>query len=95
MALPDFPIPEVHFFMNGNPFCGSLKGMNYRILPVKKDEEKGIEEHLEAYVWYGMLCSALSERAAQADFPMDEQGLAAAVDWLRRQYEDYTAAAEK
>lgn len=95
MALADFPVPEILYFINGNAFCGSLKGMNYRIRPVKADEAQGVEAHLEVYVWYGMLCSDLSEKAAQADFANDADGLAAAVDWLREQYGIYSANQEK
>ncbi len=87
MALPDFPIPGILFFTSGNPFTGSYKGMNYRILPVKADEEKDVSAHLEAAVWDGMLCSELAEMRATADFSLDTDGLAALKDWLRQQYE--------
>ena len=85
MALPDFPIPGIHFFMSDNTFSGSLKGFNYFIRPVfVKDDEEGVA-HFEVCTWYGQLCRALSEVQAQADFPLDTDGLAALTDWLRQQ----------
>ena len=87
MALPDFPIPGILFFTSGNPFTGSHKGMNYRILPVKADEEKDISAHFEVSVWDGMLCSDLAEMRATAQFPLDTDGMAALKEWLKTQYE--------
>ena len=86
MALRDFPLPGIHFFVSGNPFTGSYRGLNYRVTPVKADVEKDIDSHLAVSVWYGMLCSDLSEMAAQADFSLDTDGLAAAEGWLQQQY---------
>ena len=87
MALEPFFMPGIQFFISGNPFTGSYCGLNYRIVPVKADVEKDIDSHLEAAVWYGMLCSQLSEMQAQAQFPLDTDGLAGVKDWLRTQYE--------
>lgn len=85
MALPDFPIPGIHFFMSDNSFCGSLKGFNYFIKPVfVKDGDEGTS-HFEVCTWYGMLCRALSEIRAQATFPLDTDGLEAVRGWLAEQ----------
>ncbi len=89
MALPDFPIPSIRFFVNKNLFTGSHKGMNYRLIPIKGDVEKNIESHLEVAVWYGMLCSEKSTMAAEANFPLDTDGLASAKDWIIAQYDVY------
>ena len=86
MALRDFPLPGIHFFISGNPFTGSFRGLNYRILPVKADAEKDIDSHFAVSVWTGMLCSSLSEVEAEATFPLDTDGLAAIELWLREQY---------
>lgn len=86
MALRDFPLPGIHFFISGNPFTGSFKGLNYKVIPVKADEEKDIDSHLTVSVWYGMLCSDLSEIQAVAEFPLDIDGLAQAEAWLAEQY---------
>ncbi len=90
MALPDFPIPVMSFFAGGNAFCGSHKGMNYRITPVKADAEKDIAAHFAVVIWYGMLCSEKSEMAATAAFPLDTDGLVAAREWLIAQYREYS-----
>lgn len=89
MALADFPLPGIQFFISNNPYSGSYKGLNYLVIPVKADVEKDIDSHLEVKVWYGMLCSDLSEMVATAEFPLDTDGLAATVAWLREQYAVY------
>ena len=89
MALADFPLPGIQFFISGNPYSGSHKGLNYIVTPIKADVEKDIDSHLEVKVWYGMLCSDLAEMVARADFPLDTDGIAAAVAWLREQYGVY------
>lgn len=82
MALPDFPIPNIVYFVNKNSFCGSHRGMNYRLTPVKNDEESKIV----LSVWYGMLCSSLSEEKLHEEFPLDADGLAQAVEKLKAQF---------
>lgn len=94
MPLPKFPIPEITFFINNNPFCGSVGGFNYRVQPVKADTEKNIDSHLLAYTWYGSLCSDLSERQAEAEFPLDTDGIAAAKVWLEQQETAYRESLE-
>lgn len=89
MALADFPLPGIQFFISGNPYSGSYKGINYLVIPVKADVEKDIDSHLDVKVWYGMLCSDLAEMAATATFSLDTDGLTATVSWLRQQYAVY------
>lgn len=89
MALPDFPIPGIHFFISENAFCGSHKGLNYRITPVKAKTEEDIDSHFAVYTWYGMLSSELAEKQAEATFPLDVDGLAAVKAWLEEQYNAY------
>ncbi|MBQ4612949.1 MAG: hypothetical protein IJB26_05355 [Clostridia bacterium] len=90
MALPDFPIPGMHFFVSGNGFTGSLKGLNYRIEPVKANEEEDIKAHFAVFVWYGMLSSEFAEKQAEATFPLDADGRAALIAWLEAQYKAYS-----
>jgi hypothetical protein len=90
MALSDFPIPGIHFFISENAFCGSHKGLNYRITPVKANVEENIDSHFEVYTWLGMLSSELSEKNAEATFPLDTDGLAAVKVWLEDQYKTYS-----
>ena len=89
MPLRDFPLPGILYFTSGNPFTGSYKGLNYRVLPVKAKAEEEISAHFEAAVWTGEKCSELSEMKATAQFPLDEEGLAATEVWLREQYQAF------
>ncbi len=89
MALRDFPIPAILFFTSGNPFSGSYKGLNYRLVPVKADVEKDITAHINACVWTGEKCSELSEMRDTAVFSLDTDGLTAAEEWLRAQYKQF------
>ncbi len=87
MATNPFPIPVFRYFVNENatnPYCGSVGLFNYRILPVKPKEEN-VAPYFEVYTWYGMLCSDLAPRQAEEHFPLDADGLAAAIQWLHGQ----------
>ena len=86
MALKDFPLPGILFFISGNPFTGSYRGLNYRLDPVKEEPEQKNPSRLAVAVWEGERCSQLSEMRATESFPLDRDGLAAAEDWLRAQY---------
>ena len=87
MALRDFPIPGILFFTSGNPFTGSWKGLNYKLVPVKGDAEKDITAHIDGAVWLGEKCSELSEMVATVEFPLDKDGLVQAENWLRQQFD--------
>ena len=89
MALPDFPIPGIHFFMSGNAFIGSHKGLNYRITPVKANAEENIDSHFEVFTWLGMLSSELSEKDTEATFSLDTDGLDKVKMWLEQQYKAF------
>jgi len=91
MALRDFPLPGILYFTSGNPFTGSYKGLNYRVDPIKGKAEENITAHFAAAVWTGEKCSEFSEMRATAQFPLDENGLAATEDWLREQYQAFAA----
>ena len=85
MSHTSFFIPGITFFMNKNPYCGSNQGFNYRITPVKGDAEKNLDAHFEVFTWYGKMCSELSEKQAEASFPLDTDGLDALRAWLIEQ----------
>ena len=89
MPLRDFPIPGILFFTSGNPFSGSYKGMSYRVEPVKGDVEKDITAHLYVFTWTGEKCSALSEKRSEAEFALDVDGVAAAEEWLRAEWQKF------
>ncbi len=79
-----FDYPKLLFFTNGNTFTGSHKGMNYILTP-KKDKETG-ESSLTVAVWYGPLCSAMSEMVAETVLPLTQEGLDQSRVYLAEQY---------
>lgn len=89
MALRDFPLPGILFFTSGNPFTGSYKGLNYKVVPIKAKAEENIAAHFDVAVWTGEKCSELSEMRATTEFPLDKDGLTATEDWLRTQYQEF------
>ena len=80
-----FEYPKLLFFTNGNTFTGSYKGMNYMLTP-NKDKETG-ESGLTVAVWYGPMCSALSEMVAETVLPLSEEGLTQRRVYLAEQYD--------
>lgn len=89
MALSEFPIPNVKYFVNKNAFCGSNKGFNYRLTPIPPDKEKNTPGCLQVCIWYGMLCSDLSDIQAEESFELNEDGLTAATEWIRAQNDSF------
>ncbi len=81
-----FQLPTITFFVNGNPYSGSYRGMNYLATPVKADVEKDVEAHIILKVWYGPLCSDLADIVATHTVGLDTDGLVTATAWLNDQY---------
>jgi hypothetical protein len=73
-----FSYPKLHYFKSGNVFTGSYKGLNYKIDPK--------EDGLHIGIWYGPLCSALSEMAVETVLPLTDQGLSDSRQYLWEQY---------
>ncbi len=94
MATAHFQLHQLNYFTNGNRFSGSLKGFNYLLIPNKADPDAGTAAHVAVQVWYGMLCSDLSEMVATTQVPMDADGVAAAEAWLEEQYVAYITSQE-
>lgn len=78
-----FEIPTLSYFESGNYTTGSAKPFNYRI--------DLIGESFHVKIWYGQLCSELSEAAAVSDFSGGESGYREMILWLDGQYEAYRA----
>lgn len=85
-------IPELLYFKNRNDFTGSVNNpgrreFRYRLSPAAEKPENGTEKLLiRAEVWFGPFCYEKSKMEASADFPMDESGRNAAVDWVAGEY---------
>lgn len=73
-----FTYPKLSYFKSGNPFTGSWKGLNYKLIPE--------EDTLHIAVWYGAYCSTVSEMAAETDLPLTDDGLTKSRQYLWEQY---------
>ncbi len=85
-------IPELLYFQNGCDFTGSVsnegeKEFRYKLSPVKAPEDCAeTKTTLRAEAWYGPFCYEKSTVFDQSEFPMDEEGRSAAIDWLSAEY---------
>lgn len=69
------------------PFTGSDRGMRYMLR--KKEKEDGAAL-LEAVVWPQPFCfeKTAEEKKVSSTFSFDEAGIAEAIEWLNRTYEE-------
>lgn len=89
-----FALPIYHWFHNGNPYSGAEGGMRFLVMPGKKADpadETGKKkvEYLTATVWPGpwSLEHTAEEKMSQAEFDGNQDGLDAAIAWLKERYE--------
>ena len=80
-------IPTMLFWENGNTWYGSKGSARFFIRPVKREPPEDSPDgqagtDLEIELWKGPLTKALSEVIATAAFPLSEEGLSQAADWL-------------
>ena len=47
-----------------------------------------MENTLKAAVWIGPFCYEKSELLAEQEFPLDQDGFVACLDWIDQQYEN-------
>lgn len=85
--------PIYHWFHCGNPFSGAQDGMRYILQPGKRPDpadESGKKkvEYLTATVWPGpwSLEHTAEEKQQTAEFDGNQEGLDAAVAWLKERY---------
>ncbi len=71
-------IRKFNFYQNKNTFCGSYKGVNFRIIP-------GEEFTLE--LWDTPFCSALTEQKQVQHFPFSPEGFSQLSQWLGQRLE--------
>ncbi len=76
-----FEIPKYFYFEVKNSSSGSINTFNYLITPT--------DESLHVKIWYGLLCSELSEAAAEEDFEKSQEGYRRMVYWVDEQFEVY------
>lgn len=84
-------IPSYSFWENKNTWYGSVGNARFYIQPTQpQTEEDSAEGHepapvLSVELWRGPLTLDMSTVLQTADFPMDEDGLAAMAQWLEEQ----------
>lgn len=81
-------LQKFHYFDEGNTYAGqktkdSEKGVLLRYL-VTPDKEAAL---LHAYCWTEDLCFDRAHEKQQMDYPLTEDGLSKAVEWLEGQYQ--------
>ncbi|MBP3857121.1 MAG: hypothetical protein IK990_16065 [Ruminiclostridium sp.] len=81
-----FDIPDLSMFIEGNTFVGSENTFNFRIKP--KDDR------LLSDIWYGELCSDLSEMTDEHEEEKSEDGLTALVRHIDDEYVKYMKLVE-
>lgn len=69
------------FWENGNSWYGSLGNGRFFLKPTPLE---GQVLQISAQFWRGPLAMELSEITAEAAFPVSEEGLAQAADWLEQ-----------
>lgn len=86
--------PIYHWFHCGNPYSGCQEGMRYILQPGKRPDPadetgKTKVEYLTVIVWPGpwSLEHTAEEKQQKAEFEGNQQGLDAAVAWLKERYE--------
>ncbi len=82
--------PRLLYFQKKNIFTGDHCGMRMRLCAVQPEEGERV---LRAWVWDEPLCFEASDPRTHstADFPLTEEGLTAACDWVRGQYAQQAA----
>lgn len=76
-----FEIPPYSYFTEGNFITGSAEGFHYRV--------DLIGESLHVKIWFGELCSDLSEAASEADFSVSDGGYEKVEPWIDEQFSRY------
>ena len=81
MKYKHFDMPNLDYFQFKNIYSGSIhQEFQYKIFPM--------ENTLKAAVWIGPFCYEKSELLAEQEFPLDQYGFVACLDWIDQQYEN-------
>ena len=87
-------ILSLNYYKYNQPFTGSFKGMRYRIMHQEaQTDEAGTQispECLLVVVWPEPFSYEETDRdlMTEKQFPFNEEGRIAAVDWLNERYEN-------
>lgn len=87
---PRFYLTNLHSWINGNAFFGSLREMRFYVKPKaivdKVTGEPLPESSVTVSVWKGEYCMEESEILATHEFELTEEGREQVIDWLEEQY---------
>lgn len=95
MAIERKDIHHFNYFLYGEAFYGSHKGLRYRLgtepldnIFFKKPEER--EGYiLKAYAWKEPDNFNTAREKENADFPLSEEGICEAIAWLNEKYDGW------
>ncbi len=81
-------LQKFHYFDEGNTYAGQKtkdfeKGILLRYL-VTPDKEASL---IKAYAWKEDLCFDKAHDKLEVEYPLSEDGLSRAVEWLEAQYQ--------
>lgn len=85
----------ISWYEHAQPYLGSHMGMRFRIarnpmedVALKPADQKG-EAVFEIIIWPEPFCfeKTPEEQKTRAEFPFDEEGKTAMIEWLNEQYE--------
>ena len=82
-------LPRLLYFKNKNAYSASQAEMRYRAIPGKRQTDAGEEAILTVEIWPGPWTIEYTDPALRARqiYPLTEEGLQAARDWIRQTYE--------
>ena len=85
----ELEIQKFHYFEEGNFYAGQKtkdpetgRMLRYRVEPFLK------ETLLRAYAWTEDLCFERAKNVEQREYPLTEEGLEQAVEWLESRYQE-------
>lgn len=85
-----FEIPKYFYFEAMNSTVGGRSTYNYRIDPIKRENENGETELiLRIRTWVGLMCSDLAEFEGDEEFPHTFDGYKDMIFWLDKDFDVY------
>ena len=75
--MEPFELRHLTYFLNKNVFVGSCGPLRYRLAPSG--------DRIAVFAWKDDRCFECQESPQQIQVPMSAEGLAQAVDWLKKQ----------
>lgn len=81
-------LQKYHYFEEGNSYAGQkTKDWERKLLLRYFVEPQKEESLLQVYAWTQDVCFDVAQEKQQREYPLSEEGLVQAVEWLENQYE--------